>query len=497
MKESFKILLVEDTDSFREAVVQLIGVYNDIDAVGSMQAAREAIKNQRYDVVILDKTLPDGNGQTLIREVKEEHPGAVVIMLTADSDFASVKKCITAGADDYVVKSPNVIPDLLVRIPITVARAASDRCMTSLERHIKDAFKYEIIGKDVSTVELREKIASLKGTHSHVLITGESGTGKELIARRLNAIEGGPKNRPFVAVNCSALPENLIESELFGHRKGAFTGAISDKRGRFEEANGGDIFLDEIGELPLQAQAKLLRVVQDGQYFRVGDSRPMQVECRVIAATNRNVENQVREGTFREDLYYRLNVVRIHTTPLRARKEDIQSLAQVFVLHCGNPKMTITNHAINRLVDYDWPGNIRELRNAIERGVIAAKFRQSNEIDYQDISIHQGMESAGNGAREVELALPLQCNDLSAQHFEVFLKAAERVYYREALHLVNDNAAELALRLNMGRSTIFKHLARVGIQRGNEKTIGSNKSENTSGLTRSTNHSPSSLEMGS
>ncbi len=496
MKDSFKILLVEDTDSFRDAVIQLIGVYNEIDPAASIQEAREALKKQRYDVVILDKSLPDGSGHTLISEIKEENPGAVVIMLTADSDFASVKKCITAGADDYVVKSPNVIPDLLVRIPLTVARAASDRRMIGLEQHIKDAFKYEIIGRAISTIELREKISSLKGTHSHVLITGESGTGKELIARRLNAIEGGLKNRPLVAINCSALPENLVESELFGHKKGAFTGAVQDKRGRFEEANGGDIFLDEIGELPLAVQAKLLRVIQDGQYFRVGDSRPMQVECRIIAATNRNVEAQVREGTFREDLYYRLNVVRIHTAPLRARKEDIPSLAQVFVMHCGHSKMTITTHAINRLVDFDWPGNIRELRNAIERGVISANHRKSNEIDYQDISIHQGMESAGSGTREIELALPIQVTELDDGHFDKFLKAAERVYFREALRLVSDNAAELALRLKMGRSTIFKRLARVGIQRGPEKASVDEQNENSPGLKRLSSTKPNALEIG-
>ena len=412
MKSNFKILLVEDMVSFRDAVTQLLGVYNDVDEAGDLATAQAKLRTSAYDVVILDKGLPDGDGISLISEIKESNPSTVVIVLTSDSDFSSVKHCIARGADDYVIKSSNVVPDLLVRIPVAVSKAASSRRLEHLEQLVKEAFRYEIVGKSHSTMQLRETILGLKATGATVLITGESGTGKELVARRLNSIEDDGK-RPFVAVNCGAIAENLIESELFGHKKGSFTGANNDRVGKFEYANGGDLFLDEIGELPLALQARLLRVIQEGEVVRVGDNRPISVSCRIISATNQNLEKMVKSGKFREDLYHRLNVVRISTTPLRLRIEDIGDLAQLFTLQIGGAPFKITDRAIKSLSDYDWPGNIRELRNAVERAVISARKRKSFTIDFEDVSIDSALSDCNYRLKKLEATFPSNFSELS------------------------------------------------------------------------------------
>lgn len=462
LKANFKILLVEDSEAFRSAVKQLLGVYNDVDQAGDLASARAILQKNNYDVVILDKGLPDGDGIDLITEIKSLSPNTVVIILTSDSDFSSVKHCIARGADDYVIKSESVVPDLLVRIPVAVSKAASGRRLENLEEQVKAAFRYEIVGKANSTVQLRETILSLKGSGAHVLITGESGTGKELIARRLNAIEEDGK-RPFVALNCGAISENLIESELFGHKKGSFTGAISDRAGKFELAHNGDLFLDEIGEMPLSAQVKLLRAIQEGEVTRVGDSRVIQVKCRIIAATNKNLDEMVRSGKFREDLYHRLNVFRIETTPLCRRKTDLADLAKLFILQIGGANFSINDSAIRSLGQYDWPGNIRELRNTIERAVIMARRRSSTTISFDDITIHRDPEGNHTRLGRIEANLPSDIKELTKENFENFMIAVEREYLKTALELTNGSAVELAPRIGMGRSTMFKHLKICGL----------------------------------
>jgi DNA-binding NtrC family response regulator len=457
LKSAFRILLVEDMESFRGAVSQLLGVYNDVKEADCLAAARVLLQKETYDVVIIDKGLPDGDGIDLLGEIKSAHPNTVVIVLTSDSDFSSVKHCIARGADDYVVKSDNVIPDLLIRIPIAVSKAASTRRLANLEDLVKEAFRYEIVGKSPSTIELREMVYSLKGTNAHVLISGESGTGKELIARRINSVEE-ERSRPFVALNCGAIAENLLESELFGHKKGAFTGAIQDRPGKFELADGGDLFLDEIGELPFASQSRLLRVIQEGELNRVGDNRTIRVKCRIIAATNRNLEQMVKQGKFREDLYHRLNVIEISTTPLRERPSDISDLARLFTLQIGGSNFKISDKAVKALKDYDWPGNIRELRNAIERALIAAKRRKSFEIIFEDISVHKAGESLHQRTRKLEASLPSDLSELTPRHYAEFLTLLEREYLKSALELTEGSATDLSLRLGLARSTTFKKL---------------------------------------
>lgn len=462
VKATFKILLVEDMESFRSAVTQLLGVYNDVVEADSLASARAILQKENFDVVILDKGLPDGNGIELLTEIKADYPNTVVIVLTSDSDFSAVKHCIAQGADDYVVKSENVIPDLLVRIPVAVSKAASSRRLSSLEQLVRDSIRYEIVGKSPATMELRETVLSLKGTNSHVMITGESGTGKELIARRLNSVEED-RNRPFVAVNCGAIPENLVESELFGHKKGSFTGAVQDRVGKFELAHGGDLFLDEIGELPLASQVRLLRVIQEGELSRVGDSRIIKVNCRIIAATNRNLEKMVKECKFRDDLFHRLNVVQITTEPLRKRPSDIEDLAKLFTLQIGGPNYKIADPAVRALKDYDWPGNIRELRNAIERAIIACRRRKSKEINYTDISLRKSFEGIRQRTRKFEDCLPRDRDEVSRKHFEDFMKLVEREYIQTALEHTEGSAEILAKQLGMARSTTFKKIKELQV----------------------------------
>lgn len=462
MKSNFKILLVEDSEAFRGALLQMLGVYNDVSGVGSLSEARHKLNSSAFDVVILDKGLPDGDGINLISEIKNSNPNCVVIILTSDSDFSSVKHCIARGADDYVIKSDNIIPDLLVRIPVAVSKAASNRRLESLEQQVKEAFKYEIVGKSPQTMTLRENILSLKDSGANVLISGESGTGKELVARRLNAIED-KGNRPFVALNCGAIPENLIESELFGHKKGSFTGATADRQGRFEMAHGGDIFLDEIGELPLSAQVRLLRVIQEGEVTRVGEERPIKVQCRVIAATNRNLEEMVRKGTFREDLYHRLNVIRLTTTPLRERMSDLPDLSRLFALQIGGANYKITNSAVVGLSDYDWPGNIRELRNVIERAIISARRRNSTEIVFEDINFGSPTENVNYRIRRIEANLPTDKAELNPKAYAEFLNIAHREYLKSALEITRGNLIELSNRIGISRSTVFRRMNELGL----------------------------------
>lgn len=468
---SFRILMVEDSASFRDAVSLLIGVYHDIDGAASIAEARTALEKNPYDVVILDRFLPDGDGLDLIGEIKRESPNTAVVMVTTDDDFNTVKRAITAGADDYAVKADNVpaeqlIADLLIRIPFAVARLASTRKLTALEERVRQVTRQELVGRSTTTMEMRNSIFSLKGSNAAVLVTGESGTGKELIAQMLHRIElDSKKDRPFVVVNCAEVQETLSRSDLFGHERGSFTDARESKAGRFELAHGGDIFLDEIGELPYETQGKLLRVIQEGKIYRVGGNKPIQVSCRVIAATNCDLEEMVRQKKFRKDLFYRLNVVRIKTTPLRAHKDDISDLANFFALEFVGGSAKISERAIQRLQQHDWPGNIRELKNTIERAAIMMRKRKGDRLEIEDIAIDSQMNGPEAGLRRMESALPGNLGDLSENGYKEFMELAEREYLRVALTHAEGSVAEVASRIRIGRSTLFRKIAQVGLPR--------------------------------
>lgn len=470
---NIKILLIEDDIIFCDQVKQILGVYNEVTSSHSLSEARSHLDRTSFDLMIIDKHLPDGVGYDFILEVKKSHADLVIIVLSGSDDFNGIQKCIAAGAQDYLVKSENIISELLVRIPIAISRTFDHQqgAKSQLALMTQQAFRYEIVGKAASTNELRHTIQSYKGCHSSVLITGESGTGKELVARRLHAIEEN-KTRPFIAINCSAIPGELVESELFGHVRGSFTGAIEDKMGKFELANGGDLFLDEVAELPLTTQAKLLRVIQDGEITRVGSSKVISLNVRVIAATNAPLADRVKKGLFREDLFYRLNVIRIRLEPLRKRREDISDLARFFIVQLSGAKSTLSAAALETLAVYDWPGNIRQLKNCMERAVLSVKRRNSKIIEPEDINIDPEEASLMEGPdSETSFKPPKDTNELTMDHYQKFLFNSERHYFKTALELCLGNADETALKLGLGRSTVFKKIKEFGLTRTSGSVI--------------------------
>jgi two-component system nitrogen regulation response regulator NtrX len=315
---------------------------------------------------------------------------------------------------------------------------------------------FEIVGKTPVMRALMEKIEKVAATPARVLITGDNGTGKELVARALHRMS--PRaTKPFVEVNCAAIPGELIESELFGHMKGSFTGAISDRAGKFEQANKGTLFLDEIGDMSLAAQAKVLRVLQDNVITRIGGAKPISVDVRVIAATNKTLENEIAAGKFREDLYYRLNVVPIHVPPIRERREDIPTLAQYFAATLsareGIPPRTFTQDALERLSSLDWPGNVRELRNTVERLLILAPDSQISARDIDRLAGQRALDDAG-------LATLTQCRT-----FEEFKDAAERAFLLNKLREFDWNVSETARAVEMPRSNLYKKIERYSLSR--------------------------------
>ena len=466
-RHDLDILVIEDDAMFRDQIVKLLGVYNDITEAASISEAQRLLQEKRFDVVLLDKRLPDGDGLSLIPEIALKSPQTSVIVLTGDNNLNHVQKCLDAGASDYLFKSENPVLDLLVRIPNAMSRKVLEVRSAAMTEKIKELFRHEIVGSSAPIAELRSVVQSLKGTMTSVLITGESGTGKELIARRLNAIEDQMGGRPFEAINCGAIPENLIESELFGHVKGAFTGALQNQVGKFQLADGGDIFLDEVGDLPMPAQVKLLRVLQEGEFSPVGDKRLFRVSVRVIAATNKPLEELVAQGKFREDLYFRLAVFPIKTVPLRERTEDIGDLAQFFLLRFADSRFKVSPEALKHLQRQTWPGNIRELSNAVERAVINAKRRSSAIIEKSDLAILASSQSL----KPTIPGLPKTRTDVTPSGYQEFMVNMEREYLRAALAQFNNSLLDLAPHLGISNATLFRRASALGLRDEAPQTI--------------------------
>jgi two-component system nitrogen regulation response regulator NtrX len=316
--------------------------------------------------------------------------------------------------------------------------------------------RYEIVGRSFAIRAVIDKIDKVGGTPARVLITGENGTGKELVARAIHRQSTRP-NKPFVEVNCAAIPSELIESELFGHMKGSFTGAVADRAGKFEQADGGTLFLDEIGDMSVTAQAKVLRVLQDGVVTRIGGAKPIKVDVRVLSATNKNLEEEIAAGRFREDLYYRLNVVPLHIPPLRERREDIPLLASHFVRSLsereGVPPRVLDPAAVELLTQMDWPGNVRELRNTLERLLILSSGPRITVADVERLAGRRAADGASLGSL-------LECKT-----FEEFKHAAERAFLLAKLREYDWNVSETARALDMPRSNLYKKIERYGLTR--------------------------------
>lgn len=389
-------MIVEDEQSMREFLCIMLGK-EGYDAVGLSSGAKaiEYFKSNPVELVITDMNMPRMDGLELLKALKEISPDVIVIIITAYASVDTAIEAMKAGAYDYFTKPFNV-DDIKIHLKRALEWKRLERENTILKKDFQSKYGFDnLIGTSRPMVEVYELIKSVAGTKTNVLIVGQSGTGKELVARAVHN-ESPRRDRPFVTINCGAIPENLLESELFGHRKGAFTGAIANKVGLAEMADGGTLFLDEITELPLNLQVKLLRFIQDRTVRSVGATDERSVDIRIIAATNRNVEEEVKGGNFREDLFYRLNVIRIDIPPLSARNEDIIPLAKHFLdkYNSEHEKSVdnISEGAMKLLMAYAYPGNVRELENAIERAV-AIESGQSLSADSLPPTMRVGSSS--------------------------------------------------------------------------------------------------------
>ncbi len=344
----------------------------DASTASSVTMARERTAETSYDLVLCDILMPDGNGLDLLREIKERHPQTAVIMMTAYTSTKSAIEAMKLGAYNYLSK-PFDVDELKLVVAQALEKTGLEAENVYLRRELEQKYQFSnIIGRSPKLREIFSLIERVAKTQSTVLVTGESGTGKELIARAIHFSSPRAENR-FLSINCGALPEALLESELFGHEKGSFTGAVREKKGLFQEASGGTLFLDEIGEMELSMQVKLLRALQDKKVRRVGGNMELEIDVRIIAATNKDLQQRVKEKAFREDLFYRINVIPVHLPPLRQRREDIPLLVNHFLdkfsKELGLESKPISLEALKVLEDYHWPGNVRELENTIERAL--------------------------------------------------------------------------------------------------------------------------------
>ncbi|MCI0406943.1 MAG: sigma-54 dependent transcriptional regulator, partial [Acidobacteria bacterium] len=368
-----RILIVDDEKGMRDLLS--IMLKNDgyrVDAAESATRARELISRGSYDLVISDISMPDGSGVDVLRTARETQPDCIVILITAYASTESAIEALKLGAYDYIIK-PFDVEELRIVLKNALEKRQLERENTLLKRELKETSRFDdLVGESPAMDQVKAMLDRVAPTNSTVLIWGESGTGKELAARAIHR-RSPRRAKQFVSINCGALPDELLESELFGHVKGSFTGAVATKKGLFEVADGGTIFLDEIGDTSPAMQVKLLRVLQERQIRRVGGTEQLEVDVRIITATNQDLESMVREKRFREDLYYRINVIAIKMPPLREKREDIAALANHFLAKytkiMGKRIRDISPDAMRQLMEYSWPGNVRELENVIERAV--------------------------------------------------------------------------------------------------------------------------------
>jgi DNA-binding NtrC family response regulator len=430
-----------------------------VDQVTSGDAALSRLREESHDLLIIDVRMPGISGLDVTRVVHETYPALPIIVMTAFGSMETAVEAIHEGAFDFISKPMN-----LAELKKTVSRALSQR---SLQRHsAKNANTDDenptepgkIIGKSPAMVEVYKTVARVASTKSTVLILGESGTGKELIARAIH--EHSPRaNRPFVAVDCGALTETILESELFGHMRGSFTGAFADKKGVFEEAQGGTCFLDEIGGISPNMQARLLRVLQEHEIRRVGGKDWFPVDVRVVAATNQNLAEAVAKGDFRQDLYYRLDVITIHLPPLRERADDIPLLAQHFLNYygqeSGKPVPTFSEKAMELLCSHPWPGNIRELENAIEQAVA---------LSYQPVLTPEDLPREVREQRAARIASVAPANGQFVFPDTPSLEEVKKRYVLHVLQLTSGNVSATARILNVDRRSLYRMLARYKIE---------------------------------
>ncbi len=453
MVDTEKILVVDDELSMREFLeIMLTKEGYRVQTAVNGKKALDLAEREVFDLAIIDIRMPKMDGiETLIR-LKEISPETVILMITAYASTDTAIRAMKQGAYDYITK-PFKIEEIKMTIQKALEKKSLEAENTLLRQAVEERYRWgNIIGKSDKMREVFELIEKVSPTKTNVLLSGESGTGKELVAKAVH-YNSPRKNKPFIVLNCGAIPENLLESELFGHMRGAFTGAIANKRGLFEAADGGTIFLDEIGELPLPMQVKLLRVIQDREFTRVGGTDSIRVDVRIISATNKDIEEAVRKGEFREDLFYRLNVIQLKLPNLRERKEDIPLLAQhflkVFSGELGKNIRQISPGGMKLLMKYDYPGNVRELQNMIERAVA---LEGSNVLTAQNLSSYVD-EQHDLTRSEINLEIPKEGIDLekAVENLEktLILKALEKTrgVKKRAAELLHINFRSMRYRL--------------------------------------------------
>ena len=446
---SRKILLADDEATFRETFAKVLREEGmAVTAVGNGTDAIDAITKELFSVAILDIRMPGADGIRVLREIIRIRPQTRVIMITAFGTVEMAVEAIKLGASDYVVK-PVVMDDILIKIRQNLRYIELHEENEQLKQELNDRFDIGlIVGKSPAIEKVFEMIRKVAPTKSNVLITGESGTGKELVARAIHSL-AFQNSRRFLAVNCSAIPESLLESELFGHMKGSFTSAYQDKKGLFECARGGTLFLDEIGHMPMGCEVKLLRAVEQKQIIPVGSTEPVDIDLRLIAATNKDLIKEIKEGRFREDLYYRMNVVGIHLPPLRERNEDIPLLVEHFIkkynAEMGKHCVGVNDEVMRLLMSYEWKGNIREMQNVIERAII---FAEDDVIKISDIG--------SLGYHSVTLSK-------ESQSLQAAVRAYEREHICRVLNKHSWNKVEAAKALNVGLSSLYRKIDELEI----------------------------------
>jgi two-component system nitrogen regulation response regulator NtrX len=460
---SRRVLVVDDEKGVREALKQVLEFEEiEVQTCASGLDALQAYAEFRPHLVFLDVKMQGMDGLEVLKRLREQDAHAQVVMISGHGTIQTAVEATQLGAYDFLEK-----PLDTDRILLTLRNALQhvELAVENVRLRAEVEAQYEIVGSSKAIKAVIERIEKVAPTPARVLITGENGTGKELVARAIHDLSLRARG-PFVEVNCAAIPAELIESELFGHIKGSFTGAVADRAGKFELADGGTLFLDEIGDMSLSAQAKVLRALQEGVISRVGSGKPLQVDVRVIAATNKTLEQEIAAGRFREDLLYRLNVVPIEVPPLRSRRNDIPQLIQHFseqlcaTGRTGLKPKEFEPGALKRLAEHDWPGNIRELRNAVERLLILTLGDVVTEADV-DRMVGDGGRTVAAGEAVAGGAL------LRAGTFEEFKQAAERAYLLAKLKEHDWNVSETARTLAMPRSNLYKKIERYRLAREN------------------------------
>lgn len=445
------ILLIDDDDSLRRVMeYSLTEAGYRVQTASSGEEGLLLFGKASFGAVITDITMPGMSGMEVLDVIRRQDPGMPVIVITAYGTIESAVDAMKQGAFDYITK-PVSRDELRLTLDKALRMRRLEKENIELRAEVTDRYRFEqIVGSSGKLRDILDMAGRVAASDASVLITGESGTGKELLAKGIH-YNSHRSTGPFVAVNCAAIPENLLESELFGHVKGAFTGAVRDREGRFELADNGTLFLDEIGELRFDLQAKILRALQERQVDRVGGGRPLSVDVRVIASTNLDLERAVKEGAFREDLYYRLNVVQLHLPPLRERREDIPLLAGLFAKKF-NPETVvgIEPAALAALASYGWPGNIRELENVVER---ASVLRRSAMITVADLPDKLTKET--KGVEDLILNLPEEGISLEGLEKQLILKALEKQ---------NGNQTRAAEYLGITRPTLLYRMEKYGIK---------------------------------